>query len=213
MLKIGLTGNIGVGKTTISKIFKELGIPIFNSDLFSREAENELYIKQGFKNVLGEDIYVDGELDRDRMRKMIFTDRSLLSKIQGLVLPYVTEKFDEFSKEHKDEPYIILESAIIFETDSQGMFDYIITVIADDDIRIKRVLARDKTTLEEVQNKINNQFSQDTKIFKSNFIIENNGEDLINSLSDLDREVLEVHSEIIRLIAQKKLKENRNGKV
>lgn len=206
MLKIGITGNIGSGKSTVCKIFEELGVPVFSSDLVSREAENELYIKQGFKNVLGEDIYVDGELDRATMRKIIFTDKDKLSKINGLVLPYIKEKFDEFSYLYQDAPYVILESAIIFETDSQDSFDYIITVVADKDVRIKRVIARDNTTLEEVENKINNQWNQEDKMFRSDFIIGNHDNE---SIRELDKQVLDVHCQIHRLIAEKKLKENR----
>lgn len=194
MIRVGLTGGIGSGKTTVSKLFKELGIPVFNSDLCARESENEVEIQEAYKQILGNDILVDGHFDRAKIRKIIFTDKSILAKINDIVIPYVSKSFEAFIIEHKDAPYVMLESAILFETDKSKNFDYIILVTAETDVRIQRVLNRDSSTLEEVQNKLNNQWPEADKIEKANFIIKNNGDDLIDSLYELGYDVCTIHN-------------------
>src|SRR3989442_454557 len=106
MIKICLTGGIGSGKTTVSKIFKERGVPVFNSDLCARDAEK--------------DIFVNGVLDRTAMRSIIFTNKSKLKEINDLVTPFVKDKFNKFCIDHeKDSPIVMLESAILFETKNE----------------------------------------------------------------------------------------------
>src|ERR1035437_9223380 len=105
MLKIGLTGNIGSGKTTVSKLFKRLGVPIFNSDLSARSAEEIPYIQQAFKNILGDDIFIDGKLDRNKMRDIIFVDKDKLQQINDIVIPYVSKDFEGFIQANITAPY------------------------------------------------------------------------------------------------------------
>ncbi len=188
MIKVGLTGGIGSGKTTISKLFKELGIPVFNSDLCARNAEKEPTIMEGFKSILGDDIFIDGELDRPKMRSIIFVDKEKLSQVNTLVIPYIKMKFNQFQLE-SNAPYVVLESAILFETKGHENFDHIITVTADEDTRIKRVVNRDNASVEEIMNKLNNQWPEQDKIAQSDFIVFNNGDDLIDSLDVLTKQV------------------------
>lgn len=197
MIKVAITGNIGAGKTTISKLFKELGVPVFNSDLCARNAENDVIIKQGFKDILGDDIYVNDQLDRVKMRSIVFVDKDKLKLVNELVIPYVKKSFEEFILEHSDANYVMLESAILFETGADIDFDYIVSVAADTDIRIKRVLNRDKVTLEEVQNKLNNQWPLADVMAKSDFVIENNGFDILDELDVLTQRVYIVHQSIL----------------
>ncbi len=190
MIKVGLTGGISSGKTTVSNIFKECGFPVFNSDLCAREAEKEEYIQLGFKRIIDDNIFIDGKLDRDRLRNIIFTDKDKLKQINRLVTPYVKAKFEQFCVDNENNsPACVLESAILFENDVAKEFDYIITVTATENTRIRRAMNRDKITLEAVMNKLANQLPEMEKVSKSNFVIINDGHDLIDSIELLTKQV------------------------
>jgi dephospho-CoA kinase len=195
MIKVAITGGIGVGKTTVSNMFKTLGVPIFNSDSSARDAERFAGIQSEFKRILGDDIFINGKLDRPRMRNIIFNDKEKLKEINSVVIPYVTEDFEEFCNTNKDQPYIILESAILFETGSNKRFDYIITVTADEETKINRAIERDNVSKEVVMDKINNQYSDEYKLHHSNFEIKNNGEYIV-----LEEQVLNIHMQLCRLV-------------
>lgn len=96
MVKLGLTGNIGAGKSTVAQLFREQGIPVFNSDLCAREAEKEPHIQAGLKRLLGEDIYVDGEIDRPKLRSIVFTDKEMLKQVNELITPYIKNLLKAF---------------------------------------------------------------------------------------------------------------------
>jgi dephospho-CoA kinase len=196
MIKIGLTGSIGSGKTTVSKIFKERGIPVFNSDVCAREAESETHIQEEYKRILGEDVYVEGQLDRAKIRAILFTDKDKLQQVNKLVTPYIKQKFEKFCVDNADHQIVMLESAILFETNTTPIFDYIVTVTASENTRMTRVIKRDNATLEDVLNKIKNQLPELEKISKSNFIIINDGYDLIDSITLLAIQVDTIHKAI-----------------
>lgn len=196
MIKVAITGGIGAGKSTVSQLFKELGVPIFNSDKSAREAENDFDVIKGFKQIFGDDIYVNGVLDRPKMRSIAFVDKDKLKLINDLITPYVSSDFETFMLVYKDSDYVLLESAIIFETNIAKNFDYIISVIADTDIRINRVIARDNATFEEVQNKLNNQLSDKERVAKSDYVIINNEVKLIDSLDVLKKQIKAIHQAI-----------------
>jgi dephospho-CoA kinase len=178
MIKIALTGNIGAGKSTVSKIFEEYGFPVFNSDLASREAENDPEILSKFLDIVGHDILNDGVIDRAIMRERIFNDSVMLQRVNDLMVPYVSKKYRDFLKEHKNSLITVMESAIIFEGYHQNKFDFVITVIADKETRIKRTMKRDGLSLDLVLAKMKNQLSDDFKAKQSDFIIIN--EDMPN---------------------------------
>lgn len=189
MIRTGLTGGIGVGKTTVSKIFRELGVPIFNSDLCAREAEDDTAIQEAIINIVHENVIVDGHLDRAAIRKIIFNDKDKLIRINQVITPFIKARFEEFCEEHRDKCYTILESAILFEIQANKGFDIIITVTADTEIRIKRAMKRDSSTLEEVEAKLRNQWPDKDKIALSDYVIINNGTDLLDSLDVLSKQV------------------------
>ncbi len=190
MIRVGITGGIGSGKTTVSGIFKDRGIPVFNSDLCAREAEKEAYILEGFQRIVGDEILINGEIDRSKFRRIIFNDKEKLKQVNALVTPYIKQKFEEFCLLHeKDSPIIMLESAILFETGSHKSFDYLITVTASENIRIRRVTVRDNVGVEEVLAKLANQLPESTKITESDFVIINDGLTLADSLDLLTKQV------------------------
>lgn len=201
MIKVAITGGISVGKTTVSNLFKRLGVPTFNSDKSARNAERFASIQSEYKRILGEDIFVNGKLDRPKMREIIFNDADKLKQINNVVIPFVSEDFSEFCITNLEQPYVILESAILFETGSSKKFDYIITVTADEDKKIERTMERDDVSKEVVVSKIKNQYSDEYKLHRSNFEVKNNGE-----MIDLEEQVLDIHMQLCRLVLIK----NRN---
>ena len=192
MIKIALTGGIGAGKTTISKIFEQFGVSVFNSDKCARDAEKIPHIQEQYKKVLGDDIFVDGIMDRPKMREIVFNDKTKLSQLNEFMIPYVSKCFLDLCEEHIDEPYIILESAIIFENGLNNKFDCTISVIADEELRIKRVIERDGLSFDEVKKKLSNQLSDSERIKLSDFIIYNNGSGIAYETALLKGEIINV---------------------
>jgi len=188
MIEIGLTGGIGSGKTTVSKIFADKGIPVFNSDLAAREAEKDPEIRRKFIDILGEEIVVDGELDRTKMRNIIFNNQEILNKVNALITPEVMKAFQKFKEGHTDKKMVVLESAIIFENKAANAFDYIVSVVADKRTRINRVMARDGLTVEMVEAKMSKQVDEVHRITNADFIIinddGNNSGELLNKQVD-----------------------------
>jgi dephospho-CoA kinase len=184
-LKVGITGNLGSGKTTVSKLFEELDIPVFNSDKAAREAESDEEMKDKIKEILGDDIYVNGEIDRPRMREMVFKNAHILKQMNDLISPFIKVSFNEFCLKNKNSHIIMIESAILLELNATEGLDKLIVVTADEEIRIKRAMRRDGITREQVMDKIKAQFSDTDKVNKANYLIYNNGGDLLDSLNAL----------------------------
>lgn len=194
---VGLTGGIGSGKTTISKYFESFGIPVYIADVEAKGLmSRSIIIKRKLGLLFGELAYKDGELNRPFLASKIFTDKTLLLKMNAIVHPKVASHFKRWLKK-QDAPYVIKEAAIIFENKSESQYDYIITVIAAEDLRIQRVMKRDNASKEKIEAIIKNQLSDVEKIKKSDFVITN------NSLDSVNREVNEIHYQILESINKK----------
>jgi dephospho-CoA kinase len=197
MIIVGLTGGIGSGKTTISKYFESLGIPVYIADAEAKGLmSRSKIIKRQLGLLFGELAYKDGELNRSFLASKIFTDKTLLLKMNAIVHPKVASHFKRWLKK-QDAPYVIKEAAIIFENKSENQYDYIITVIAVEDLRIQRVMKRDNASKEKIKAIIKNQLSDAEKIKKSDFVIRN------NSLDSANRDVNEIHHQILETINKK----------
>jgi dephospho-CoA kinase len=186
IIKIGLTGGIGAGKTTVAKIFEnQYRIPVFYSDECAREAENDPHIRKQFIEIVGEEILVYGQIDRNKLRQIVFNNKEIIEKVNQLMGPYIMKKFDEFVEIQKAQGWgvVICESAILIEKGVADFFDVIITVVADKQTRLKRTMQRDGLSEEMVLAKMNNQFSDDDRIKFSNAIIIN--EDMPNTNTKL----------------------------
>ncbi len=178
--KIGLTGNIGSGKSTISKAFEIISqIPIFNADDFAKlNYQNPIVLHQIEKSI-GEKITdINNHIDKKKLATIIFNDPAKLQIVNSIIHPLVFEQFEEWIKKQNSK-IVFFESAIIFENNFQHHFDQIILVKAPLDERIKRVIERDSLTEIEVLAKIKNQWDEDKKEKKSKFIIENASKFLI----------------------------------
>jgi dephospho-CoA kinase len=188
---VGLTGGIGSGKTTVAQMFKSFGVPVYNADEEAKILmQNSDAIKHELIDLLGESCYTDGQLNRSYIASQVFANQRLLEKINAIVHPKVATHFEEWYS-NQNTPYVIKEVAILFETKSQHLFDFIITVTAPIETRIQRVMDRDQKTKKEVMSVINNQLPDLEKINQSNFVIYN------NIFSEIESKSLFIHNDII----------------
>lgn len=176
---IGVTGGIGSGKSTIAKIFNQLGVPIFNSDVEAKKIVNtNKEVITAIKKLLG-DVYLNNQLETSKVAKIVFNDKSALQELNNIVHPKVQETFKTWVMKNKSTPLLIKEAAILIETGAYKNLDQLILVIADQDVRRKRVMLRDNLTAKEVIKKMENQLSDNEKIPFADFIIHNNNNDML----------------------------------
>lgn len=192
MTTIGLTGGIGSGKTTIAQWFQEKGIPVYNSDFEAKKLmnENEDLIQQLIE-LFGDETYKNGEYNRSYVASKVFNDKELLNQLNAIVHPAVFKHFDEWL-DNQNSSFVVKEAAILFESGSYKDCDYIISVIADEEIRIKRVAKRDQLNEDQIRNRMKSQWTDQQRIEKSDFIIENN-----KDLNALKLEFEKVYDEIL----------------
>lgn len=170
---IGLTGGIGSGKTTIANYFKELGIPVYIADDEARKITETPEILEALKNIFGSEVFENHQLIRKKVSQIVFDNPQKLQQLNDIIHPAVKKHFENWIKEHVNYPFVIKETAILFESGSYKDCDIIITVVAPVEIRIERVIQRDKISREDVLKRINQQWSDEQKIKKSTYIIDN----------------------------------------
>jgi len=171
---IGLTGGIGSGKTTIANYFQELGVPVYIADDGAKRVMQSKNILAEVKAAFGGNIFDNDILNRAKLAQIVFNDKEQLAKLNAIVHPAVKLDFDDWVKEHKNNDYVMYEAAILFESGRYKDCDVIITVTAPEEVRIDRVIKRDKTTREEVLSRMKMQWNDEKRISKSNFVINNN---------------------------------------
>ncbi len=180
MIKVGITGGIGSGKTTVCNIFKTLNVPVYNADLEARELTNtHPNIIKSISKIFGKDIYIEGILDRKKVGSMVFTNSDLLTKLNRIIHPVVAWHFKEWLTLHQHHKYIIKEAAVLFESGGNKTLDKIITVSAPENLRINRVMHRDKLTEEEVRSRMGKQMLDEEKIRMSDYVLYCNDIDLL----------------------------------
>jgi dephospho-CoA kinase len=170
---IGLTGGIGSGKTTVAQLFLSFDIPVYITDLEARNLMKSDAVLDQIRNVFGTAVFEKGVLIREKLSEIVFNDANKLAQLNGIVHPAVKSHFKQWLLEHQKDPFIIYESAILFESGSYKECDFVINVVAPLETRIQRVIERDKTTREKVLERIKNQWNDEQKSSKSDFIIEN----------------------------------------
>lgn len=170
---VGLTGGIGSGKTTVLEFFKDLGATVYIADVEAKKLMHDsAEIRLKLKTLFGEKAYLQGELNRPFIADIVFKDKEMLGKLNAIVHPALKSHFLNFAK-NNNKGYVIYESAILFENKNADFCDQIVLVTAPVATRIKRVIQRDNSTKEQIQNRINNQLSDAVKKEKSDFVIEN----------------------------------------
>ena len=191
MIKVGLTGGIGSGKTFIAEVFQNLGVPIFNSDIVAREiTDNNSDVKKSLVSHFGKEAYHNDKLNRQFIAGMVFENPELLELMNKIVHPQVEKEFLSWCANYEDKRYIIKEAAIIFETGIYKKLDLNILVKAPEEIRIKRILKRDNTDIQNIRKRMKNQWDDLQKEKLADFILINDGHTLILP------QIIEIHNKI-----------------
>jgi dephospho-CoA kinase len=194
MLKVGITGGIGSGKTTVCKVFETLGIPIYYADDRAKFLMNtDEFLVTEITKIFGEQAYLSiGELNRPHIASIAFSDKNVLQKLNALVHPVVHRDSEKWFLEQQNVPYVLKEAALHFETGGYKMLDKMITVFAPKEVRIERVMKRDKRTVEEVEARINNQMPDSEKVKLADFVIYNDGS------QSLIQQIYTIHQSLIK---------------
>jgi dephospho-CoA kinase len=191
IFKLGVTGGIGSGKSTVCRIFSVLGIPVFSADKVAREIQDrDPQIIEQINSVTGRDLYALGSLDRMTLASIIFNNHDLLEKINAIIHPAVFRAFNKWSDEQTG-PYVIMDAAILFESGAADLMDFILTIVAPEAERIDRVVVRNKMTREQVLERIKNQMDDASRMSRSHYVIHNSENDMIIPA------VLSVHRDLL----------------
>jgi dephospho-CoA kinase len=192
MRKIGVTGGIGSGKTTVCNVFEILGVPVFNSDIVAKELMNSSPdVKKALIYTFGSDIYSEKGLNREILAAIVFNKKDALNKINSIVHPAVRNAFQEWCFVHKDKSYVIQEAAILFESGAYKQLDEVVMVYAPEQERIERVVKRNNLTTDDVKKRIDNQLSDEEQRERANYVINNFANHLVIP------QVLEIHHQLI----------------
>jgi dephospho-CoA kinase len=197
MIIVGLTGGIGSGKTTVAKQFSALGIPVYIADEEAKLLMNRSkIIKRKLTKLFGDDAYTSEKLNKPYIANIIFNDKSYLHQMNAIVHPKVARHFEKWVLKQK-APYVIKEVAILFENGGDKLCDFVITVTAPKKTRIQRLLKRDNTSAEKIEAIMKNQWTDDEKIKRSQFVIEN------IELEYTKKQVLKIHNEILKKVKKR----------
>ncbi len=193
MIKVGVTGGIGTGKSTVCKIFESLGIPVYYADQEARSlSDHHPEIIKGVKDLFGSDIYADNQLNRKKVGELVFANKQLLASLNQIIHPVVAQHFEHWLQINAGALYVMKEAAILFESGAYKQVDKIITVTSPKELRLARVMQRDQLSREEVEQRMLNQMDEVEKIRQSDFVINNNDIDLLVT------QVLQVHNALLK---------------
>lgn len=192
-VKVGITGGIGSGKSTVCKVFRKLGIPVFEADYVAKQLINtDERIRNGLIDLFGKGVYTpEGLVDRKKLASLIFNNDIQLQKVNALVHPVVRTEFLKWAEEQA-VPYVIQEAAILFESGFYKMMDFTILVSAPEEERLARVMKRDKLTTEQVGERMRKQWSDDERRKLASVEIKNAENDLIiPQIIEIDKQLRE----------------------
>jgi len=174
MIKVGLTGGIGSGKSTVARLFEAKGIPVYNSDEKAKFLmQNDKHIQKKLIEKFGPEVFVNKSLNTKYLASLVFNDKNRLKELENIVHPAVRQDFTEWTTK-QEAPYVIVENAILHKSGMDQLVDYIITVVSDKEKRIERVINRDKLDKKEIEKRINSQDSIGYITKNADFIINNN---------------------------------------
>jgi dephospho-CoA kinase len=170
---IGLTGGIGSGKTMVANYMKSLGIPVYIADEEAKKIMDTQEVVKLVQNAFGNTVINNNKINREQLAKLVFNNPEQLQKLNAIIHPIVKQNFDNWVKNQGNVPFVVKEAAVLFESGGNQYCDSIITVTAPLEIRLERVIQRDKTNRESVLDRMKNQWSDEKKIEKSDFVIHN----------------------------------------
>ncbi|MBT6236459.1 dephospho-CoA kinase [Bacteroidia bacterium] len=194
-LRIGITGGIGAGKSTICKIFGRLGVPIYDADTRAKWLmHNDKDIKQAITDSFGWDSYTrKDELNKEYLAKVVFNNEEKLKVLNGIVHPAVKNDYQTWTLEYKEEPYSIKEAALLFESDAYLNLHKVIVVNSPIETRIERIMKRDHVKREDILKRIENQTTDRERMSRADWVIYNDG---VNSLIS---QAMDVHHNILKM--------------
>lgn len=191
IFSLGVTGGIGSGKSTVCRIFKVLGVPVFSADDEAREImDNRKILRHELEDITGADLYASGKLDREKMASIIFNDDKILKKVNRLVHPLVLDSYDQWCRRQSSD-YVIFEAAILFESGAEEHVDRILAVTAPLEERIQRVMERNRMSREQVMERVTNQIRDEEMIIRSDYRVDNSDDSMII------QKVLDIHVDIL----------------
>jgi dephospho-CoA kinase len=192
-MRLGVTGGIGSGKTSVCRVFNVLGVPVFSADAEARIImETDKNVISMIESIAGRDIYETGLLNRSKLANLMFNDDLILQEVNHAVHPVVLDHFVNWEY-LQDAQYVIMEAAILFESGAANLVDRILTVIAPLEERIDRIIRRNRLTREQVMERVKKQLGDEEKIEKSHYVIDNSDNMMIIP------EILKIHQEIINI--------------
>ena len=191
MIVVGITGGIGSGKSIVSMIFHQLGIPVYEADTEAKKLYDLPEVISEVKSAFGSGYFNSGGLDKKKFAELVFNDAAALKKINSIIHPYVKKNFKEWKNKHKDKPYVLKEAAILFESGTDKGCDKIIVVIAPESLRKQRVMQRDGRTEKQMEEIIRKQWTDEEKIKRSDFVIVNDETKLVLP------QVLKIHERLL----------------
>lgn len=192
MIRVGLTGGIGSGKSTAVAIFKAFDIPVFDSDSEAKKFLFEDSVKVKLLTYFGEKIFTEGEVNRKALAAIVFTDKKALTFLNSLIHPLVRQAINNWFLNHQNYSYSVLEAAVLFEYGFYKQVDKIIVVKAPMNERIRRVMNRDGISQEDVLYRMNNQLLEEELVKRSNYVLDNAEHDLLLP------QILKIHQELSR---------------
>ncbi len=188
MRKIALTGNIGCGKTIISRVFESIGIPVFYADDEAKKLYSRDDISEKIKSVFGQSVFENNKISFSKLAKVIFSDKDKLKKIEPLIHPKVYSLFFEWTKQQKNVPYVIMETALVFENKMETHFDYVILVSCPKEIRIDRIMEKYQINYQDILSRMKYQMDEKIKIKKSHFVIVNdNKQEVLSQIMNIHK--------------------------
>ena len=170
---IGLTGGIGSGKTIVARHIESLGIPVYIADDEAKKVLELTEVKVKLEQIFGKEVFESGKLNTKKLAKIVFNNSIKLEQLNQIIHPLVKQDFQNWLNQHSEFSFVVKEAAILFESGSYKDCDAIISITAPLDIRIQRVIARDKSNLESVMNRIKNQWTDEMRVAKSDYVVEN----------------------------------------
>jgi dephospho-CoA kinase len=194
MLKIGITGGIGSGKTTVCKIFSVLGIPVYRADRMAKIFVNEVSeIREGIIREFGAEAYTPDTYNSKYISKIVFGNKRKLKKLNSIIHPYVAQDFLSWANKQKNTKYLLKEAAILFESGADQNMDYTIVVNAPLDLRIQRIIERDGLSKNMIEQRMKNQWPTEKIRALADWVIENDENHLLLP------QVLSIHEQLISL--------------
>lgn len=193
MIKVGITGGIGSGKTTVCKVFELLGIPVYSADFEAKQIlDSNDEVKYQILNFFGKEVLTaENKIDRKILASLVFNNNEKLEKLNAFIHPVVAAHFENWLKQHSSNKYILKEAAILFESGAYKAMDEIIAVVAPLELKLSRTMQRDKINRQQVESRINSQLNDEEKIKRSQYVIYNDEQQL------LIPQIIAIHKQLI----------------